>query len=76
MNELKHELIELFNKYNLTILEFDELISFMQSIKCKAKLSFEFNGDNVLKSEQHSDIITNYVADYKPITEIVWENIN
>lgn len=41
MNELKHELVELLNKHDLTISEFDELISFMQRIKGKAKLTFE-----------------------------------
>ena len=72
MNELKHEVIELLNKHNLTISEYDELISFMQNIKHNAKLSFEFNSDNISKLEQHTDIITSCVTEIKPITERVW----
>lgn len=63
MNELKHEVIELLNKHNLTISEYDELISFMQNIKHNAKLSFEFNSDNISKLEQHTDVIASCVTD-------------
>lgn len=72
MNELKHELIELLNKYDLAISEFDELISFMQSIKDKATLTFEFNESNIANLEQDTYTIINCTIDTRPVTQKIW----
>lgn len=72
MNELKHELIELLNKYDLTISEFDELTRFMQSVKDKATLTFEFNEGNIENLEQDTYTIANCTIDTRPVTQKTW----